>query len=343
MQRRINFPIGWMLRALGHAAWVLPMLLCASAILTPTLQIEPGLETTRITAPLRSDGSIDYLSAIDEHFRAGVTIENNAAVPILQALGRAALAPSQCDAITDRMGMQPLAEEGDYYLTHDAFCLERGLAMELDPRDSLGRIALPLKLGPATAQWLDYLSKPMALIAEASKGSKFFILLNGCDACQNATQINRPYIDLLRQIDRPFVTRAMLRLQAGDFAGFHDDVMTLHRLARLLGGAPTVVERLYVGAMCLETAACQIDRAAAQSGRLSADQARQLTRELAAIGELRPFDEALNVGERYLWLDVLELLARSSPTEAEHIISKLGDELPTINPPYQHSAHAARS
>ena len=44
-------------------------------------------ETTRITAPLRKDGYVDYVTALNEHFRAGVTVRNNAAVLFWQAMG----------------------------------------------------------------------------------------------------------------------------------------------------------------------------------------------------------------------------------------------------------------
>ena len=50
--------------------------------------IHPGYDTTRITAPLQPDGSIDYLLAVDNRMSAGVTPENNAAVLLLQAFAR---------------------------------------------------------------------------------------------------------------------------------------------------------------------------------------------------------------------------------------------------------------
>lgn len=50
--------------------------------------IHPGYDTTRITAPLQPDGSIDYLLAVDNRMSAGVTPENNAAVLLLQGFAR---------------------------------------------------------------------------------------------------------------------------------------------------------------------------------------------------------------------------------------------------------------
>src|SRR4051812_37437632 len=75
--------------------------------------IHPGYETTRILAPTMSNGLVDYQAAIDEHISRGVTPENNAAVPMLQALGRDALPRTQPrDGITNRLGMPPLPDKG---------------------------------------------------------------------------------------------------------------------------------------------------------------------------------------------------------------------------------------
>src|SRR5438094_9355644 len=70
--------------------------------------VTPGYDTMRLTEPKLPDGRIDYLTAMENHFGAGVTPQNNAAIPLLQALGRKALASNQPrDGITDRLGMPP--------------------------------------------------------------------------------------------------------------------------------------------------------------------------------------------------------------------------------------------
>src|SRR5262245_55786283 len=77
-------------------------------------RIAHGFQTTRIMAPLLPDGRIDYLVAIDQCYGQGITPDNNAAVPILQALGPAAMASNQPrDGITARLGMPNLPEKGD--------------------------------------------------------------------------------------------------------------------------------------------------------------------------------------------------------------------------------------
>jgi len=43
-------------------------------------------ETTYFTAPVRADGTIDYVEAINAQLSKGVTSENNAAIPFLDAV-----------------------------------------------------------------------------------------------------------------------------------------------------------------------------------------------------------------------------------------------------------------
>src|ERR1051326_2323925 len=46
-----------------------------------------GHDTTRITSPLKADGTPDYLAYLNEKASAGVTAENNAALPLIDAIG----------------------------------------------------------------------------------------------------------------------------------------------------------------------------------------------------------------------------------------------------------------
>ena len=54
---------------------------------SPRLPVPIGKETTVITGPLRADGTIDYVKAINDKYGAGVTPENNGYVLWLKAVG----------------------------------------------------------------------------------------------------------------------------------------------------------------------------------------------------------------------------------------------------------------
>jgi len=53
----------------------------------PRVLVTISTETTYITEPLRKDGYPDYVAALDQRCRQGVTAENNAAVLFWKAVG----------------------------------------------------------------------------------------------------------------------------------------------------------------------------------------------------------------------------------------------------------------
>ncbi len=80
-------------------------------------------ETTFITGPLREDGYVDYVAAINERCSRGVTPENNAAVPFWQAAGPKTLDPRIRMRYFELLGIPELPEQGDYLLDFDDFVL----------------------------------------------------------------------------------------------------------------------------------------------------------------------------------------------------------------------------
>jgi hypothetical protein len=122
----------------------------------------------------------------------------------------------------------------------------------------------------------------------------------------------------MRDACRALQTRAQMRLAADDAAGFRADLMTVHRITRLLGQQPTMIERMV--AITIETSACEIDRLGIASGKLSADQSRSMAQDLASFGDLPPMADSLDMGERYFALDTLQVLARKGPYGAGQLI-----------------------
>src|SRR4051794_33967419 len=163
-------------------------------------QITPGFFTTRIVEPTLPDGSIDYLTAVEQRFGDGVTPENNAAVLLLRAFGPAALpkyAPE--DGITNRMGMPHLPADGDYFVTYDAYCRQHSIArgeQEDDPAvtDELSTV----KVSTATADWIRQNDRALALVAEASRRPRFFIPFNGGYRPETMLEIGLPHVLFMR-------------------------------------------------------------------------------------------------------------------------------------------------
>ena len=98
---------------------VIILLLCAYRIcsfLSPG-PLEIGPETTVISRPLLPDGRVDYLTAMDERMRNGVTPDNNAAVLLIRAFGPKVIEAEHRREYFRLLGVPEPSLEGDYVIT----------------------------------------------------------------------------------------------------------------------------------------------------------------------------------------------------------------------------------
>jgi len=285
--------------------------------------IHPGYETTRIIAPRQADGSIDYLTAIEEHFSRGVTNENNSVPLLFQAFGRDALPRTQPpDGITDRLGMPHLPEKGDYFVSYENFAKQKKAEItDPDPMDYTKVQPWPAKPSDLTLDWLKTNEGPIAKIEQASLRPRYFVPFNGGNRPQTLVEILLPHVMVMRSSERALITRALVRANNGEFDGAREDLLAAHRLANLMGQSATIVEHL-VG-YGLETAAARADRSIALSGKLSAEQAMTLARDLAALPEAQSCADSMDTSERFMCLDIAQLCAKIGPTEAARALGAI--------------------
>ncbi len=218
-------------------------------------------ETTYITEPLRKDGYVDYVAALDRKCREGITPENNAAVLFWQAIGPAHLSEKIRESYFRRLGMAHPPEKGDYFVNFEEFLAAKKVRSKredekkarLQPDQDLYDMLKPLKRRPwsktefpVIAEWLAANEKPLALVIEASKRPRFYDLqIQGGKAPMIAVQ--SPSMDCLHHpgdIVSALIVRAMSRLREGNRKKAWDDLLACHRLARLIGQGPTIAEAL---------------------------------------------------------------------------------------------------
>lgn len=99
------------------------------------LPIEISRETTYFTKPRMADGRVDYAAAINRINSRGVTPEDNASILMLQAFGPELLDLQWRDEYYQRVGMEPLAPDGQWFVDIREFAQQRGIDREpeLDP------------------------------------------------------------------------------------------------------------------------------------------------------------------------------------------------------------------
>ena len=88
------------------------------------LPITISKETTYITEPLRPDGYPDYLAALNRLGSEGVTPENNAVVPLVQAFGPEHISSEDREKFLKMLGIAAPPDHGDYYIDYEPYVRE---------------------------------------------------------------------------------------------------------------------------------------------------------------------------------------------------------------------------
>lgn len=298
----------------------------------PRPKITISKETTHISGPLRKDGFVDYVAAINDLAGKGVKPEDNAAVLLWQAFGPAQIPKETRDRFSPCLGMAPLPEHGDYFISFEAFVESHASA----PKDGVPPTFEQLDTArvrpwskdefPVIAAWLEQNAKPMALIVEASKRTRYYSPYIARHEGILLEELPLPTVVNLRELARAFSCRAMLRVKDGRIEEAWQDVHACHRLGRLGGQAATLVEWLV--SVAVHHIVRETDAALAHYGHLSAEQANRFCAELQRLPPLVLVVEKIDFTDRCQTLDAASLMAR----EGIEAIHRLSDEVQKTKP-----------
>jgi hypothetical protein len=296
-------------------------------------QITISKETTFITEPLGPDGLPDYVAALNQHCSRGVTPENNAAVPFWQAMGPSRIEPEHRENYFKMLGIAPLPEKGNYFRTSDD---QLKLHEPKDNRSVSEDDSQPVSLYqqmtqaarrpwsrqefPVWAEWLSVNQRPLALLAEASRRPRrfdpWFRTKRGQDVFFSLSAI-----ELSRDAARAFVLCAMLRMHDGKTNEAWRDLFACHRLARLIGQGPTVIEGLV--AITLDTFANATDRALIEHAKLPAEKIIAMRQQLAALPPPCNFANSYGLGDRFCILSsTLTIMLAKSLDEQNRLLAE---------------------
>lgn len=297
----------------------------AAAVFRPGFPITISKETTYITEPLRPDGFPDYIAALNQLSSESVTPENNFTTLFWQAVGPAEISPDHREEYFRLLGIPLPPEQGDYFIT-DAEHEKRIVARRMEQKqadDDLSKEDISKQLWeqfdsavkrpwakqefPEWAEWIDLNEKPLVMLVEATKRPRRYDPLVG-DCLISASLTGAQYS---RDVARTLVLRAMLRLNEGKTEEAWEYLLACHRLARLIGQGPTLVEALV--AITIDGMACKGDVALLGHGKLDAHKIAQMREQCDAFLELPSMIEKIDLGERLFCLDTITALAREGP------------------------------
>jgi len=283
-----------------------------------------GPDTTIVIGPVRADGTIDYVAALNQAWSAGVTDENNAGLTLMGAIG-----PGQNGTPMARLrAAMKLAQPKDGWVVIDAAAH--------DEYDRVLDAALPWKEAdaPAVAKWLKQSAAPLDRIVAGAARTRFFIPMVAPKS-GSMIAIELPYLQSMRGIVGALKARALLKLGSQDFEGFRRDIMGAIRFSRLISESPFLVGKLV--AVSAEGLANSAITGASTSGSLTADQCQTLLNDLRSLPHSRPMSEGFERAERFTMLDYIQVAATYGPFAAARYIQ--GDADGAKGAPMDTSAH----
>jgi len=309
----LRLPKSRFLRALIYVTSALLVLLAIDLFWVRMWRhISVSTQTTSIVEPLKSDGTPDYLRYLEDRAREGVTVDNNAMIPLLQSI-----APEW----RDKDESEPLRPE--YYQ-------KLGIALPARPVTLIryGRFlqsrhpgeSLPQKLfdeesslrthpwsaadHPDASAWIDAHAAALDALPAITDRTRIYLPMIP-SYHDMLISVPIPHVSAMKFLGQLAVTRAMRNVHDKKFAEAQVDLLAAHRLARLSAQGWTVID--YLIALVIERDVTDADLAFAGAPGLTAEQLHQFTKAVNAPPRWPEKPPAFEF-ERYEVLDSLQWL-----------------------------------
>jgi hypothetical protein len=159
--------------------------------------------------------------------------------------------------------------------------------------------------------------KAISMVVEASnRPRRYDPLIAGEDGM--VIGVLFPAVPQQREAARALKLRAMLRLNEGKVDKAWEDLLACHRLARLAGQGPTLMDGMV--AIAIDGVACAGDQRLLQHARLTAGEIAKLRGDLEKLPPLSKMVERVEIAERYMFLDCVSAAARDGLTSMRKLI-----------------------
>jgi hypothetical protein len=290
-------------------------------------QFTIGKDTTVIDGPIKADGTIDYIPAINALLGKDVKNEDNAAIPLLLAHSIVSKdgkidprSRQQLEALhaTIPEKVDELQFLSSYVArkngTEDTFDLEESVRLA-DLEDRLVFRPWKAQEQPLAAEWMMASAEGLKRVEDASRRSKFYVpfcvpteksVIGLDDAAINA----EPFMSIMMPT-RMLLARAQMRAGAGDLNDSLADVRAARNIGRL-------TDQEHVNLIHLQTLAVELNAMRACAGMaaselLTRQQLNALRQEILALPEVSDNDPIRAKIEKFVALDlVMQCIAGKS-------------------------------
>ena len=277
--------------------------------------ITPGPDTTVIAGPLDAAGLIDYETALNEKLKGKSTADTNAVVLLLQVIGPKVEGQEPHPDFYRWLGCSPPPPVALYLANASLYFsqeLEGDNAQQFHDHQSVLR-SLPWTAEdePKHAVWVTSHEKPLAAATEAAKRPDYFypLIARKPDGTRdNLIGAMLPHVQKVREVASILSLRVMLRCGEKKYDAAWDDVMTMHRLARLVAKGGTLIETLT--GIALDHIARNSALRCLEAAKPTATQALAWRDELAKLPPFPPLADKVTTSERFTFLDVVQFVRR---------------------------------
>ena len=269
-------------------------------------------ETTLVSGPLNSDGTINFVQAINDILSKGVTPENNAAIPLLLATtdktSRQFYAPTA-------VALGITLDETSALIPFHNYVSDKEEEEPVSPADLAARDAefeacqkkpWKAKDHPLLVEWLDHSKPALTLIENACTKDHCFLPWVSKSSPPVFSDAFPPFV-MFHQAADVLMARAMLRAGNGELADALVDIKRIRQLARLCAQQHTAIEMLI--AVAIETRALRGYEALATTANLPEPDLQTLRTQINSLPPLDPLSETAEV-ERLLSLDIVMMCIR---------------------------------
>ena len=217
------------------------------------------------------------------------------------------------------LGVPPLPERGDYFVSLEQYLAKQkgsakpgGAKPESETNKELYELMDRVERQPWTkqqfpllAKWLAANERPLALLVEASKRPRRYDPLVGPPNV-SLIAVPQPGSDAFHfsgGVADALTARAMLWLSAAKVDESWEDLLTCHRLARLVGQGPTLIDTLV--ARRLDGQACASNQALLEHAPLTAGRIAKMREDLDRLPPMPKVADRIDVAERLTYLDIV--------------------------------------
>jgi hypothetical protein len=277
--------------------------------------------TTVITSPLNPDGTPNYVEALNKELARDITKDNNAAIPLVKALGPTSLHRGSITELLNALNLE-LPANSNYFTFFASWAKKRHDTLPEEQAEkpfdlNVGQmedtaVKAPWKREqfPLLVEWLSAIAPALEQVTAGSKLPRLYTPLISKKQPSSLldTSNNMPFFGL-RSVANAFAIRAMLRLNEGDLAAAREDILTIHRLARLTAQQPFFIHALL--AIAVDRLAFETQQSLLKFPALTPELAKTILADITVLQEMKPSD-LFFLSQRYYILEALMSAVRGN-------------------------------